>query len=348
MLGMQHPGQASTFAMTRASLHGAGAPPVVSVYSLFLGGALLEVLAPLAPGAGFVLELAHPAFGQATVNAVVAWCQQLPDRRQPIAALEFHGSWDGLTAIRHQLAGWLGSRVFDGPAFAGYVLQEPQDSASSCWDAATAKVALVIPHEQGFAVRKRGADPRADVPLARSFPEALRLAFDLERLPSLNVPDAARPAPPAVAPATQDPEEELLGMNTVVIKPEALKNAKVPGADTSVVSPTEDSRVLGGGRFFGPSADRYPHSRVLRGDQTVAYVAQSGAEGSFNLFDPQGRKLALLARPNPSAPVQILFMGDNASDSLQFLDADDFHGALGVTLEIDEPLAVEPPLEGFI
>ncbi|RMG13964.1 MAG: hypothetical protein D6731_11015 [Planctomycetota bacterium] len=353
--------------LARASLRGPGAQPVLGIHSLFLGGALLEVQAPVAPGTNLVLDLVHPALGAVGINVRVAWCRPLAGSRGPVAALEFHGSWDGLIHLRHQLAAYLGSRVFDGPRFVGYVLREPNDPASACFDVSTAKIALILPLQgnRGYSVRWRDAPPEAPMPVLPRLDLALQAAFRLRHLPSLNVPGPARdeaatePAVRSAEGARESPEEEALyGMNTVVLAPdrveaEGLDEEAILGANTLVLGPEEgalkedDSRVLGAGRVFGPKSVGCEHSRLLAGDELVGFVAPTGAEGSFNLYGVDGRKLALLARPESEGPVQVCMMGDKASESLEFFTADSFVDGASVALDLSAMPRLDPPLDGF-
>lgn len=348
----QHP--LSPLHTARSSLRGAGAQPVVRIYSLFLGGALLEVKAPVPEGVDMTLDLEHPTVGNMTISVRIAWCRPMPGCPNPVAAVEFNGSWDGLIALRHQLAASLGNRVFSGPQFVGYVIQEPNDPAQSCFDISTAKVALIGHAPQGgYSVRSREALPGMHLPVVATLPLALQIAFKLPAPPLLNVP-----GPPPAAPKAKPieaAEEELLGMNTVVVGPDVIQpgsdDEELLGMNTIVLKPGEedadgdDSRVLGGGRSFGPSTSRHPHSKIVSGEAVVGFVSRSDAESSWNLYSTDGKKLALLACVEGG--VQICLMGTKADESLQFLQADNCQEALCVALELSSEARIDPELEGF-
>jgi hypothetical protein len=331
------------------------------VQSIFLGGVIVEIATPIHHGIELGIDLTHPALGAVTSAVGVAWCRPLAGHANPVAALEFRGSWDGLVVLRSQLAAYLGNRVFDGPRLVGYVLQEPNDVASSCFDVQTAKIALLGPHSGRFAVRRRDAPQGSALEIAPTYIEALQLAFGLSTYPSLNVPGAAAPPPPpppppGPPPSESDEDEEIFGMNTVVLKPEVVVNEEeqaILGARTVVVTDSEakisgvDSAVLGGGGF-GPKAKGSVHSKVFADDELIGYIAPSVAENSWNVYGKNGKKLALLASSDDGS-IRVCVMGRKADESLVFLEADDRPTALAMAFKWEGAgaLAVDPPLAGF-
>jgi len=161
----------------------------------------------------------------------------------------------------------------------------------------------------------------------------------------------------AVAEPADDENAEIYGMNTVVLGPESVSPSELDeeailGANTLVLQPEkplkdDDSRVLGAGRIFGPSTESASHSKVLNGEDVVGYVSRTAAEGSFNLYGTDGKKLALLARPVEGGPVQVCMMGDKANESLEFFTAENFVDGVAVALDLGGQPLIEPPIEGL-
>lgn len=365
----------------RAALRGRGAQPVIRVTSLFLGGAILQVQAPVPAGADMTLDLSHAALGNLTAAVRVAWCRPVKDLPTPLAAVAFHGSWDGLVTLRHQLAAYLGNRVFDGPRFVGYVLQEPNDIASSCFDVQTAKVGLIAPNGEVYCIRRRDAPVGSALEEAPTYIDAVGVALSLSKAPSLNVPVAPEPEPwPQPAQASRpdsaeeailamntvvlrpdkvgiskDEEQEIFGMNTVVIGPDKVgisteEEEEILGARTVVVKPDSgvlgaDSAVLGAGGF-GPKTRRSPHSKIFEGEEHLGFIAPSAAEGSWNVYGADGKKLALLASAGGSA-IRVCVMGRKADESLVFLEAETPAEALRLAFDRYGLLRVDPALKGF-
>jgi hypothetical protein len=120
-------------------------------------------------------------------------------------------------------------------------------------------------------------------------------------------------------------------MNTIVLK---------PGSEDG-----DDSRVLGGGDSFGPSASRHPYSKIFSEDEVVGYVSRSDAEDSWKLCGPGGKKLAMLA--SVDGGVQMCLMGTKAEESLQFLQTETCQEALAIAFDLNAVATIDPPLEGF-
>jgi hypothetical protein len=248
----------------------------------------------------------------------------------------------------------------------GYVLQEPHDVASSCFDVQTAKVALLGPNGSGYSVRRRDAAPGSPLQEAPNYIEAVRVAFGLRATPSLNVPGAPPPVAPqspaparSPAPASSSAEEEIFGMNTVVLKPDKVgaptpaDEEEILGMRTVVVKDDEsrisgnESAVLGGGGF-GPKTSNTAYSEVFDGAEMIGYLAPSAAEGSWNVYGQNGKKLALLANSGDGA-IRVCIMGRKKDESLLFLEADTNPEALSLAFDRDggPELRVQPPLAGF-
>jgi hypothetical protein len=154
---------------------------------------------------------------------------------------------------------------------------------------------------------------------------------------------------------SKDEEQEIFGMNTVVIGPDKVgisreEEEEILGARTIVVKPDSgvlgsDSAVLGGGGF-APKAGRTAHSKVFEAEELLGFIAPSAAEGSWNVYGSNGKKLALLASAGGSA-IRVCVMGRKADESLVFLEAETHAEALRLAFERDAVLNVNPALEGF-
>ena len=75
----------------------------------------------------------------------------------------------------------------------------------------------------------------------------------------------------------------------------------------------------------------------------VGYVTKSpGLAGVFSAFDLEGQKLAIVAPEG--GRFKILYMGESPGDSLEYLVARSFVGALAITFELLTPPRVQPPI----
>jgi hypothetical protein len=216
----------------------------------------------------------------------------------------------------------------------GYLAVMSVDDAWSLFDSEWTEVAILAPHGDKYRVTLVGeaAEDSLDYMVTKTFLGGVGLAFNLTVEPELDPPMA-------------DPSSSSEGSDDAL----ALVDAPPPEGRVPSPPPPEDSAVrnaAGVAQAFDPDVlnPMLKNHEVL--DETkglVGYVAETpGVEGVYSVFDADGSKLAIVAPEN--GRYKILYMGETAGDSLEYLVARSFLGALAITFELLTPPRVDPPL----
>lgn len=336
-------------------LKGHGAQQVIRAPSVTLDGMVLQLAAPLAEGQWLLLEVQHPRLPQPLSAQIrVGWCRAIANDPSPYAGVEFVGTWAELIHLRRSLARLVGRRVLLGEQEIGHVVID--GSGTTCFSTQTATQALVIADGQGgFLVRR----PDGAATCA-SLGDALASAFRLDRPPRLDPPlDLGPVSTPATAspesrPASALSEDEILGANTLVMTPDRIEEEDaILGANTIVLTDSgrrHQTAILGADGKPAESGriKRKASSRVVDvGPETVVgFVCKGTVEASFELYNPQGKKVGVVA-PGDSEGFRVVLMGASPEDSLQFLQASSCLGAVAAAFELEQMPRIEPPLDGL-
>lgn len=357
---------------------------MLRIVSVSLDGMILQVGAPIAAGLWMVSEVRHPSLGAPFSTQVrVAWCQFMQNVPQPFVGLEFTGGWGELLSLRRRLAAILGSKAYDeDDRPQGYVILDPREAA--CFDMQTAKIAVLGFDGQGYVVRQRGG-----VVSVKTFQAAVKHAFSLTKSPRLDPPiqiegesasdsgeDLGDPFEGMQGAPSPD-EEEILGAQTMVLKPEraeALSDEEIFGANTLVLKPEgmsdedvlssssritsskletggeagdgDDTLVLPGrkkkrgtGRF-----KKKKNSRVIGPDDTVVGFICPSNPGAWTLYNGKGDKVAMLMEGDGA--FRCVMLGKSEGDDLTFYEEDTCLAALARAFQIEGTPDVQPPLAG--
>lgn len=350
-------------------------PRVLGVEVIAPGGVVVRVANPLAAGQWIQVELRHGSFpAPLVVSGRVGWCRAAPTGAIS-AALELHGTWEGLSGVRRALLSVLASRVLDGERLVGWVLLDPETGSWAVHSIHSIKLAVLARDEAGRLVLRQRDGAALEM---RGTGEALAHVFGLVRAPRLDppLPNLESPSSPS---DSSLPQEEVFAANTVVMKPEqaevgglgdifAARTVNIP-PESPGESSSEDlegsrdpstsgtgktisqirRRPKGGSSVIAPPKESGKHkrySKILAGNETVGWIGATG-EDSWSIFDPSGAKLAVLLRQEGMKNVRLCWFGDRADESLEFLEAPSGLEALAVAFELPASPRIEPRLPGL-
>ncbi|RMG16753.1 MAG: hypothetical protein D6731_05505 [Planctomycetota bacterium] len=199
--------------------------------------------------------------------------------------------------------------VLAGGFHVGFVAVTSVEDVWSVYDGEWNELAILSPHRGGYKLVHMGSDPNdsLDFMLARSFLGGLQLAFDLKLQPELDPP---LPEPP--------PEPEA---------PDAPRP----------LSPEESAEEV-------LEADR-PHHAIVDGQQgLVGYVAPSTkGPDRWSVYSTLRERVATIERT--ADRFRIVFAGQEPGDSLEYMVARNFRGALALTFDLESLPALDPPLD---
>lgn len=152
-----------------------------------------------------------------------------------------------------------------------------------------------------------------------------------------------RPAPPKKPPARGE-DDAVFGARTVVL-------GRDDGLDQDSSDELDLSDALDAALADATARQQRPpnanpqrsYSRVTLRGRHLGFASPDAA-GSLTLYDPAGKKVAVIA--GADGEYRVASMGAKAHDSLMFLEADDLLGAIALAFEVDDAPRLDPPLPG--
>lgn len=207
--------------------------------------------------------------------------------------------------------------VTAGGYHVGYVAVTSIDDVWSLYDEGWNEVAIMSPDHAGFKLVFTGDDPNDSLEylMAKTFLGGVRLAFDLKV--------GAEIKPPLLA--ALDPGDSSLGGEEAPPEP----------APQSLTESDEEAPL---------PVDRPHHCIIDSGLGLTGYIARAtGRRDSWSVYNASREKVATVGQDG--ARWKILFVGGNPEDSLEYMVARSFKGALALTFDLESLPTLDPPLE---
>lgn len=244
-----------------------------------------------------------------------------PQRREPVAPVEPPKETPSreqasLAAVRAASPTAFHS-VTAGGYHVGYIAVTSIDDVWSLYDEAWNEVAIMSPDQAGFKLVFTGDDPNESLEylMAKTFLGGVKLAFDLKVAPEIK--------PPLLA--ALDPGDSAL---------DAAPSA-TPAAPRAINESDEEAPL---------PVDRPHHCIIDSGLGLTGYIARAtGLLDFWSVYNASREKVATVGQDG--ARWKILFVGGNPEDSLEYMVARSFKGALALTFDLESLPSLDPPLE---
>jgi hypothetical protein len=198
----------------------------------------------------------------------------------------------------------------------GYIAVTSIDDVWSLYDESWSEVAIMTPDEGRFKLAFVGEDPSdsLDFLMSKTFLGGVQLAFSLKMEPEIEPPISA----------AFDPSDS------------ALEQAAEPPAPTA---PSEDLDEE------APLPQDTPHHCIMDRDLgLVGYLARNpSGRDLWSIYVSTREKVATIVKDG--ARWKIIFVGGDANDSLEYMVAKNFKGALALTFDLEALPALDPPLD---
>ncbi len=197
----------------------------------------------------------------------------------------------------------------------GYIAVTSIDDVWSLYDESWSEVAIMSPEQGRFKLAFIGEDPSdsLDFLMSKTFLGGVQLAFSLKMEPEIDPPLSA----------AFDPSDSASG------------DAIEPHAAVLVEDSDEEA----------PLAQGTPHHCIMDDDLgLVGYLARDPRLNDlWSIYVSTRDKVATIVKDG--ARWKIIFIGGSANDSLEYMVAKNFLGALALTFDLETLPTLDPPLD---
>lgn len=224
-------------------------------------------------------------------------------------------------------------KVMAGGYHVGFAAVTSVDDAWSVFDDAWTEIAIVQSEGERFKVLLMSSTNESlDYMAAKTFLGGVALALGLKVNPEFDPP-----LPPGLRPSDSALLLDMAGGETMSVAAGGMFDDEGEGEGEG------DDEGEGVEDEEAPLRQDRPHHSIYDDERLVGYAAPArGLPGFWSVYDEDQEKIAMVA---PEAGrYKILFLGHNPDDSLEYMMARSFEGAVGLIFELDALPVLDPPV----
>lgn len=220
----------------------------------------------------------------------------------------------------------------------GYIAVTSIDDVWSLFDEAWSEVAIITPEGGSFKLSFVGKDPNdsLDFLMTKTFLGGVQMAFDLKMEPEIDPPLLAAVDPGDSSTGDSRSGDELAGQTSIVDDDDDDDEPPVGAVEPPAADESDEDMLL--------PQDAPSHAIMDRDMGMVGYLARAaGARDNWSVYVTTRDKVATIVKDG--SRWKILFIGGNPNDSLEYMVARNFRGALALTFDLESLPTLDPPLD---